>query len=35
MAAMDCAIGPPEVRVESISGTRGMELIAACRGAVV
>lgn len=35
MAAMDCAVGPPDVRVETISGTRGMDLIAACRGEVV
>lgn len=35
MAAMDCSIGPPDVRIESISATRGMELIAACRGAAM
>lgn len=31
LAAMDCAVDPPDIRFETITETRGMDLIAACR----
>lgn len=35
LAAIDCAKEQPEIRFETITDTKGMELIAACRGAVI
>jgi len=35
LAAMDCAVSPPQVRFETIAETKGMELIAACRSSSI
>jgi quinol monooxygenase YgiN len=31
LAAMDCAVCPPQVRIDTISETKGLEMIAECR----
>lgn len=35
LAALDCSTEPPEVRIDTISESKGMELIAAYRGATL
>jgi len=31
LAAIDCSVEPPEVRLDNISGTKGLEFVVACR----
>lgn len=31
LAAIDCAVAPPEVRFDTVSDTKGLEFIATCR----
>ena len=33
LAAMDCAVEPPDVRIDAISDSKGIEWIASCRSA--
>ncbi len=33
LATMDCSVDPPEVRFDTVSQTKGLEFIAACRPA--
>jgi quinol monooxygenase YgiN len=35
LSALDCASAPPELRMDTLVNTRGIEFVAACRNGVV